>query len=63
VNLLEDLVDVGGEALNSLVASLLLLVSSSRGGCFSSLLGWCLSHGCSYFGGIEVTEGNLNGEP
>ena len=47
VDLLEDLVDVGGVGFDALLAALLLgaLGGDLLGGLGRSLLGWCFSHG------------------
>ena len=46
VNLLEDLVDVGGVGFDALLAALLLAIGGDfLGGLGRSLLGWSLSHG------------------
>jgi hypothetical protein len=46
VDLLEDLVDVGGVGFDALLAALLLSLGGDlRGSLGRSLLGWCFSHG------------------
>jgi hypothetical protein len=46
VDLLEDLVDVGGVGFDALLAALLLALSGDLLGSLGrSLLGWCFSHG------------------
>ncbi len=46
MDLLEDLVDVGGLGFDALLAALLLALGGElRGSLGRSLLGWCFSHG------------------
>ena len=44
VDLLEDLVDVGGVRFDALLATLLLVGGGLLGSLGRSLLGWCFSH-------------------
>jgi hypothetical protein len=54
VDLLEDLVDVGGIGFDALLGALLLAVGGFLGGLGGGLFGGCLGHGCER--GVDISR-------